>query len=587
MRDAKLKKNNRRHSLSFYLYLITALVTVGVTVLFGITNTYSISAMRQQTNVITQVTLSMYSDYIENSFKNAESFLSGFGYNDEDLVSLGSEDTLTRYIAVSREHTKLKEAIPSHSWIDGFFFYNPASNVYACATQNRISDTESIVFRDKIKKDISGGELTLDKLGSWMSYSAGGRYYLLRMIRHRGTYVGAWINVDNLLSTLNDSSRHSGVSYLYQAHGRALSVQANERFDFDPSDAATGYQMVDGGQKYLAISHSLLSGQYYLVTMIPDSDIQTRLSGQYRIVVVAAVLLLALCLVMYAALRSLFVLPMHRLSLAIRKIRDGHLETRIVEPVPVAEFQEVNDSFNEMSAEIQRLTISVYEQRLKRLRIHQEYLKQQITPHFYINCLNTIYSLAGLGKNDLVRELSKELSQHLRYTMSSKPTVELHEELDHVRNYAAMTSLRYPNTLHCTIDCSEAVQNTVLPPLSLQCFVENTVKHELVMGEPIEIHISADEFWQGSERKVHLCLWDTGRGYAPDVLAHMGEIAVCDPDEFVETDGHHIGLVNMIQRFQMVFDNQAQIRFSNREGAGAQCDILIPFRTQLEGKDDE
>ncbi len=583
MERIKLKLHKKEYTLGFFLYAITGLIALGVAVLFLAVNSYSISAMRRQTNEITQVTLSMYGDFIENSFRNAESFLSGFGYNDEDIASLSSSDPLTRYVAVSREHNKLKDAIPSHSMIDGFFFYNPSRNLYVGSTQTRISDTEANAFRDKFKKDISEGQLHLDGSGQWNSYSVGGRYYLLRMIRHKGTYVGAFVNVDNLLLSLNESVVPEGSVYIYQYKSRALSAVANASFDFDPSSSSDGYRMVDGNRKYLAISHSFLSGRYYLVTMIPDSTIQSRMKGMYKTVVVVGLLLVALFVLMYGALRTLFVRPMHRLSVAIR---DSHLDATIDEPVPVFEFQETGRSFNEMSAEIRRLTISVYEQQLKRARIYQEYLKQQITPHFYINCLNTIYSLAGLGKNDLVRQLSKELSQHLRYTMNSKQAVELREEIEHVRNYISLTELRYPHTLVCDFSVDPAIENAIVPPLSIQCFVENTVKHELVMGEEIEIHITAEEYWQGSERKIHLNVWDTGGGYPPEQLAHLEEAASCDPEEFTESDGYHVGLTNNLQRFQLLFDNQAQIRFSNREGAGAQCDILIPFLTQMPGKDE-
>lgn len=567
-----------QHSFAFYIYLLIGIVSAGVLVLFIVNSGYALSALREQTYITTHKTLSMYSDYIEDSFNNAQSFLSSFAYKDEDLPKINSDDQLTRYIALTREHTRIQETLPSHSMIDGFFLYNPQYNLYTAVTQTRVSEEEAIRLHQQIPAALTQGSLTLDTSGNWIPFKIGQSYYMIRLIYYQGTYVGALVNVSNLLESLRESSlEEDGIVYFNHETFGPMSSEVERDVLPDPVQASKEYTMVGMNGRYLAVACSSLGGSYYLIALIPDASIRDGMGGMYDIIILAGVLLVLLLVALSVAMRQLFIKPMGRLSEAIRKIRDGQLETTVHEQALVSEFQDVNRSFNEMSSEIRSLKISVYEQKLKRQQIYQEYLKQQITPHFYINCLNTIYSMAGLGKTDLVRRLAKELSVHLRYTMNSQLLVSLNKELDHIRNYLSMTELRYPNTLQCELEVDPETETALVPPLMIQTFVENTIKHETVPGEPMEIHLTAEQYWQGSERRVHICIWDTGRGYPEEVLERLTDEADSPAEDYQEGDGTHIGLSNTIRRLRLVFGEGTEIHFSNRAGAGAQCDILFPF----------
>lgn len=569
--------HHKQRSLSYYVYLLLIIISVIIAALFGMSYSYALRALREQVYETNKSTLEMYSSGVNDSLHDVERFLSGFGYNNEDLERINAGTDLQRYTSLSREHDKIKEALPSYSIIDGFFLYNPKYNLYASAFQTRIGDDEHALIRQELRTN-----LPVDGMGrseKWFSQKIGSRYYLFRTLYIRGNYVGAWINVENLLSTLYQTPLgQDDMIYIYDKE-TPLSSQIRDDFSFDPSSAQQRYSMVGGTVRYLAVSSSCVEPDLYVVALISDASIRSGMSGVYRMLVIVIILLIAALILLSTAMRGLFIRPMEQLTHAIRQVRDGKLGTTVDERAVSQEFSQVTRSFNEMSAEIKELKISVYEEKLKQQQIYLEYLKQQITPHFYINCLNTIYSMAGLGKNDLVRKLAKELSQHLRYTMNSQDTVELGKEIEHVHNYLALTEIRYPGTLTCEMDVDPDTEMALLPPLTLQSFVENTVKHEMVMGEPMLIHLSVQQYWQGSERRIHINIWDTGGGYPEDFLTQINVEAAALPDEIILGDGQHVGISNTIQRLMLLFNGKAQIRFSNREGAGAQCDINIPFMT--------
>lgn len=581
--------HKKQRSLLFYTYLLIGTLSVLIISLFAFSYWYALSALREQVYETNRSTLSMYSNNIDDSFQNVERFLSGFNYNDEDLAKMHSSHELERYLSLSREHKKLQESLPSHSGIDGFFVFNPDYDLYASTYQTRVSDAEHSALRADLRENLGESlDVCPDK---WFSYQVGHRYYLFRIVYLDGSYIGAWVNIENLLDPLKQTPLgQDGMIYIYDMEN-PLSSSAEQGLQFNPSTAEQQYVMVGDHSRFLAVSWPCVEKELYVVALISDSSIRSSMQGLYRMIILVVMILIAVMLFITYAVRSLFVDPISRLTRAIRQMRDGNLGTQIDEQGASRELNTVTRSFNEMSAEIKELKISVYEQKLKHQQIYMEYLKQQITPHFYINCLNTIYSVAGLGKNDLVRQLSKELSQHLRYTMNSQTAVELGKEIEHVRNYLALTEIRYPKTLHCEITGLPAdgggVSTALVPPLLLQSFVENTVKHEMVMGEPMFIHLSAEEYWQGGEHRVYINIWDTGHGYPEDILIRANAEATSSPDEFVLGDGKHVGIFNTIQRLILLFGDRAQIRFSNKEGAGAQCDIHIPFMTEDENKTTE
>lgn len=565
-------------SLASRLYWIIGLIAVGIVSIFITTYSYAVSALRTQVFKTNQATLSMYADMITVSFDNAERFLSGFAYNDPDVGALESDEILTRYVSLAREQQKIEDAVPSHSGIDGFFLYAPQHEMFCSAAQSWVGSIEQQALQIGLKRSMREGEL--EPAGCWETYQLGDQYYLLRVIRHSGVYVGCWVNVENLLDPLRESAlEQDGGVFLYTGDGTPLSSQMEAYGQFDPSDATARYELVGVHGRYLAASWKGGEG-YYLVAFISDSAIRSGMRGIYRMILLTVILLVALILLLYAALRRMFIRPMGRLVSAIQRLRDGELGVTVLDDSGVREFSEVNASFNDMSSRIRQLTISVYEQRLKKQQIYMEYLKQQITPHFYINCLNTIYSMAGLGKNDLVRQLSRELSQHLRYTMNSRDTVRLGKELDHVRNYISMTALRYPDTIQCFIDIPPGAEKALVPPLVLQSFVENTVKYEVVMGEPMEIHIQIEKYRRGGQDRLHICIWDTGRGYTPEALREIQQRAAEAAEDAPLGDGTRVGIQNTIQRLRILFGEEMRIRYTNRPGAGAECDIYIPYKTE-------
>lgn len=119
----------------------------------------------------------------------------------------------------------------------------------------------------------------------------------------------------------------------------------------------------------------------------------------------------------------------------------------------------------------------------QRLQSELEYLKYQINPHFFMNTLNNIHALVdidtGKAKSTIV-ELSK-LMRYVLYEASNK-TILLSREVQFLKNYIALMSLRYTNKVSIQMDFPVEVPEVQIPPLLLSLLWKMLLSMGSVIG---------------------------------------------------------------------------------------------------------
>lgn len=124
-----------------------------------------------------------------------------------------------------------------------------------------------------------------------------------------------------------------------------------------------------------------------------------------------------------------------------------------------------------------------------------EALKNQINPHFLLNSLNVLSSLAyqDAAKANL---FAKELSSVYRYLLTTQELmkVPLQDELDFVKSYTYLEQIRFGESLHINLTCDEQALSKSIVPASIQMLVENALKHNINTCEsPLVIDIRISE----------------------------------------------------------------------------------------------
>ncbi len=127
-----------------------------------------------------------------------------------------------------------------------------------------------------------------------------------------------------------------------------------------------------------------------------------------------------------------------------------------------------------------------------------EALKNQISPYFLFNSLNSLSALIR-SNPDEAEVFLDEMSGIYRYLLrkNSRRLISLQEELEFARSYPQLLKTRYGIGLHCELNVSECYHTRLLPPLTLQLLIENAVKHNVVSrSSPLYIRIfTNDEGW--------------------------------------------------------------------------------------------
>lgn len=127
----------------------------------------------------------------------------------------------------------------------------------------------------------------------------------------------------------------------------------------------------------------------------------------------------------------------------------------------------------------------VLKQKLLASQAELKALKTTIHPHFLFNCLNLVGPLMRTSRTKaqtVVSQLSDFLLYSLRYGKQELVTVQ--DELDHIKNYLGIESVRLGNRLKLKFDIEKEVLDTRVLPLILLPLVENAIKHGI--GQCIE-----------------------------------------------------------------------------------------------------
>ncbi len=114
----------------------------------------------------------------------------------------------------------------------------------------------------------------------------------------------------------------------------------------------------------------------------------------------------------------------------------------------------------------------------EKLRAELSFLKSQINPHFLFNTLNNLYALT-LKKSDNSPEVVLKLSEILDYMLyeCSQKKVELKKEINLIKNYIDLESMRFGDRLTIDFQIKGNVRNVNVAPLLFFPLVENSFKH--------------------------------------------------------------------------------------------------------------
>jgi hypothetical protein len=105
-------------------------------------------------------------------------------------------------------------------------------------------------------------------------------------------------------------------------------------------------------------------------------------------------------------------------------------------------------------------------------------LRNQVSPHFFMNTLNNIHTLVEID-TDKAQDAIVRLSTLMRYLLydSAQSQVELKKEIEFINSYITLMQLRHSDEVEITVNIPGQIPDTMIPPMLFISFLENAFKH--------------------------------------------------------------------------------------------------------------
>ncbi len=464
----------------------------------------------------------------------------------EYAVMLQQKDTDKRYFVNNEMMKQLDFMTPVMHYIDGCFYASPLDETILFCMNSSL--------KYKTPQDIKGyvyqyGDRE-DNISNWEFLEIQGSPYLLYSSIYNGIYFGVWCDVERLLRQISADmpeecviSAHS-LQQQFQMEAEKGKIQENE--------------LKDGPGK-LAVSLFLpqKSTDFYLRVSTPTFFYSYAKFSVLLIVLSLGGILILLLNVWWTRKRIL--VPVNKTVEAFGKVAEGNLEVRMDFSAFSSEFQKIGRAFNEMVSQIGRMKIEQYTQKIERQNVELQYYQMQVEPHFYLNTLNTIYSMAQIGENSAIQEICRYLSKYMRYMFSRKDFHETVEEaLENLKNYLQLQRLRNAREIQCYIDIPSELMRVRIPVFLLHTFVENSVKYaHLGTDQKLMIQITGSL----TQNRVEFVIGDNGEGYGEGILREFQD------KSYWQKENMHVGIRNVYQRMRYLYSGEMGIEIWNEEGA--------------------
>lgn len=313
---------------------------------------------------------------------------------------------------------------------------------------------------------------------------------------------------------------------------------------------------------------------YYVVSSI--STYKLIETGVQTMIVVSLLLIVFLVLISFiikVLIRKMYQ-PLDKVISKMDHVATGSLRTRINVENMGEDFVKLAVGFNSMMDEIEVLMeqVKLEQHQLEQIRFNA--LQSQIQPHFLYNTLECIHWQAIVDGNKEISTMVKALAKYYRICLSNgHDVITIREEVEHIRNYMIIQNMRYDNIIGSEIVVETQVEESLIPKLTLQPQVENSIYHGMKVkeGKTGTLFLTAYK----NEDEVIIKVSDTGTGMSQEQIDEMNEQLSRYEDSF----GY--GVRNVNKRIELLFGEGYGLHYQKNDLGGVTVVIRLPYQTEI------
>ncbi|QHW32767.1 sensor histidine kinase [Paenibacillus rhizovicinus] len=532
----------------------------------------SIAIVKQQSARDLRDTANLYINRINSDFSYLNHFMGWTLANDENVKVMEKHATdETEFIkANSALYRRFVELQQSYGQAYNFFlFFKDKNFLLNCAPMGmtykeyqELQQQINVYIKDKIIYD--------QFYSRWSTVQLAGKFYLINIVPYHDSYIICLIAADELIRPLRQINLgENGYASLATADGSLVTSPITNNGKLLNAKPG-GFSLMNVLQTKTTVIGEFTNASFFVKLVIQFGAFEKIMIAQLLIVLLALIVACSLCFILlYFKNKVLQPIKSFSYNLAFWT-EDG--EPLDIASSKIVELEKANKQFSHLVTQIKTYKIDIYEREIEKQRIQLDYTKLQIKPHFFLNCLTTIHSMAQMDMTGEIQQMALSTSDYFRYIFQNgQDFVRMEDEIEHVRIYLDIQKNRYRDSFDYRIELAEPSRHTPIPPLVLQTFIENAIKYAVSRDNEALIALTVDRRIIEDEPMTVIWISDTGPGFPPDVLAKLQHGQPLD-----QTHGTQIGIMNTVQRLEYLYGKNAYIRFSNREGGGACITLYLP-----------
>lgn len=344
------------------------------------------------------------------------------------------------------------------------------------------------------------------------------------------------------------------------------------------------------GQKCLLLYRTVSSTGWRIVSVIPEETIYKELYIFWLFVFSFLILIIVIFSIWYHQVSHNILLPIYSILDFISKGAEHNLHHRM----PISANNELGlltEQINVLLNEIEELTSQqlegqrrLYQSELEKKKAELSALQSQINPHFLYNTLENLKGFGYTLHSREIVEITNSLSFIMRYCIKGAETVCLYDELNCVKKYLNIISIRFEDRIRYEFDIPDEILNAQLPRFILQPIVENAVYHGLeTIPDGGLLQISARRY----EDFLLIMIKDNGVGIPKKMLSSLRkQLSASSTQDTLQPFGDRsIGLININNRLRVLYGPKYHITIESAPNQGTTVSATMPWIPSKNGID--
>ena len=537
---------SKKHSIHFFFKLLLVLLLINILINIAMSN-ITRNFIKNQNIVHLRSSIEIYADSVNEKLHSVERFMYSTITHNESLEKLNHVQTFLEYQEnLKKVQTSFTEFEYQNETHMTFLLETDSTEHFINVSNLYIPYEDYLLLKTNLKSlrsDISDRK--------WKNVTTKNSEYLVKSVHYEGKIIYAVISSEDILKPL-----------------RKLNIGNNGKLSLkEPNNIPSENYLIHAQNEKTHLPFDI-----YVLVDYAEVFRNITLLEVFLSAVPIIITILSIIIILY--IRQWMIKPITRLTERLSQLGDSIPPSEFFISEGILEIDKANDKLNKVIFDMQELKIREYHSQLELKKIELNYLKNQIRPHFYLNMLSMIHSMLQTKNYKEIEELTILTSNYLRHLfMANQDFSELKDEVQHIKDYLEIQRIRYGNSIYFSLDYNSELQNTLVPSLLLQTFIENTIKHGFSFQDLFTILLSIKKVKTENSDYIQICIEDNGPGFSEEILSKLNQ-----KQSLITEDGHHIGITNTIERLNLLYPNDYTITFENNEEGGAKILLLIPYK---------